>query len=207
MQVRFFSLSCLLFLAYPVGAISRTSIWLLPVLLAFATGYCRVIIRNTPQMHGNRAPLTVLVTLALGALMIPTLHYDWFSGLGVFAAIMLLINFPLRWWPAILTALIGSCTLIAQFMLHAERNSIVVLLALLVIVGATQVAVYKQIETSDPATTTYEWGLDYAHMGNCDQFAGINHLYETGRLKSGDRLVTIGAGIGFMWTAAVIEIV
>ncbi|MEU1885452.1 sensor histidine kinase [Micromonospora sp. WMMD987] len=148
MQVRFFSLSCLLFLAYPVGAISRTSIWLLPVLLAFAAGYCRVIIRNTPQMHGNRAPLTVLLTLALGALMVPTLHYDWFSGLGVFAAIMLLINFPLRWWPVILTGLIGSFTLIAQFMLHAERGSIVVLLVLLVIVGATQVAVYKQIETS-----------------------------------------------------------
>ncbi|WCN83971.1 ketoacyl-ACP synthase III family protein [Micromonospora sp. LH3U1] len=65
---------------------------------------------------------------------------------------------------------------------------------------------YKTLDL-DPATTTYEWGLDYAHMGNCDQFAGINHLYETNRLKSGDRLVTIGAGIGFMWTAAVIEIV
>jgi 3-oxoacyl-[acyl-carrier-protein] synthase-3 len=59
----------------------------------------------------------------------------------------------------------------------------------------------------DRARTTYDWGLDYGHMGNCDQFAGINHLYETGRLKSGDRLITIGAGIGFMWTAAILEII
>jgi 3-oxoacyl-[acyl-carrier-protein] synthase-3 len=64
---------------------------------------------------------------------------------------------------------------------------------------------YKTLDL-DPATTTYEWGLDYGHMGNCDQFAGINHLLVSGRLRRGDRLVTIGAGIGFMWTAAVLEI-
>lgn len=148
MQVRFFGLSCLLFLAYPVGAIGSSSIWLALNLIAFAAGYCRVIIRNTPQMHRNRAPVTVLLTLVLGGLLIPALHYDWLSGLGVFAAIMLLINFPLQWWRALLVGLIGSLTLIAQFMLHAERNSVVVLLVLLVIVGTVQVAVYKQIETS-----------------------------------------------------------
>jgi 3-oxoacyl-[acyl-carrier-protein] synthase-3 len=57
----------------------------------------------------------------------------------------------------------------------------------------------------DPAITTYEWGLDYGHMGNCDQFLGINHLVETRRPKPGDLLVTVGVGIGFMWTVAVLE--
>jgi 3-oxoacyl-[acyl-carrier-protein] synthase-3 len=57
----------------------------------------------------------------------------------------------------------------------------------------------------DPAKTTYEWGLDYGHMGNSDQFAGINHLIQTGRPKPGDKLITVGAGIGFMWTVAVLE--
>lgn len=59
----------------------------------------------------------------------------------------------------------------------------------------------------DPAKTTYDWGLDYGHMGTCDQLAGIHHLLETGRPKPGDRLVTWAAGIGFMWTVAVLEFV
>jgi 3-oxoacyl-[acyl-carrier-protein] synthase-3 len=58
----------------------------------------------------------------------------------------------------------------------------------------------------DPATTTYDWGLDYGHMGSSDQFLGINHLIESRRAKPGDRIITVGVGIGFMWTAAVLEI-
>ena len=57
----------------------------------------------------------------------------------------------------------------------------------------------------DPAKTAYEWGLDYGHMGNSDQFAGIDHLMGTGRPRAGDKLITVGAGIGFMWTVAVLE--
>jgi 3-oxoacyl-[acyl-carrier-protein] synthase-3 len=59
----------------------------------------------------------------------------------------------------------------------------------------------------DPAKTTYDWGLDYGHMGTCDQLAGLDHLVESGRPKPGDRLVTWAAGVGFMWTVAVLEFV
>jgi 3-oxoacyl-[acyl-carrier-protein] synthase III len=59
----------------------------------------------------------------------------------------------------------------------------------------------------DVAKTTYEWGLDYGHMGTCDQFAGLDHLVRSGRPKPGDRLVTWAAGLGFMWTVAVLEFV
>ncbi|HEX6969205.1 MAG TPA: ketoacyl-ACP synthase III family protein, partial [Micromonosporaceae bacterium] len=65
---------------------------------------------------------------------------------------------------------------------------------------------YKALNL-DPAKTTYEWGLDLGHMGNSDQFAGIHHLLHTGRVRPGDKLITMGAGIGFMWTAAVLEFV
>ncbi|GAA4849742.1 ketoacyl-ACP synthase III family protein [Kitasatospora terrestris] len=57
----------------------------------------------------------------------------------------------------------------------------------------------------DVSTTPYEWGLDHGHMGNSDQFMGIDHLIAEGRPKAGDKLVTIGVGIGFMWTVAVLE--
>lgn len=59
----------------------------------------------------------------------------------------------------------------------------------------------------DPAKTTYQWGLDYGHMGNSDQFAGISQLVRTGRVEPGDTLVTFGVGAGFMWTVAVFEII
>ncbi|WP_165986790.1 ketoacyl-ACP synthase III family protein [Streptomyces sp. YIM 98790] len=58
----------------------------------------------------------------------------------------------------------------------------------------------------DPTRTTYEWGLDYGHVGSSDQFLGLNHLVETGQVSPGDRIVVVGAGTGFMWTAAVLEI-
>ncbi|MBF9068421.1 ketoacyl-ACP synthase III family protein [Streptacidiphilus fuscans] len=58
----------------------------------------------------------------------------------------------------------------------------------------------------DPDSTVYDWGLDYAHMGGGDQIIGLNRLVETGRPKPGDLIVTAGAGIGFMWTVAVLEV-
>lgn len=58
----------------------------------------------------------------------------------------------------------------------------------------------------DPDHTVYEWGLDYAHMGGGDQIIGLNRLFESGRPKPGDLIVTAGAGIGFMWTVAVLEV-
>jgi 3-oxoacyl-[acyl-carrier-protein] synthase-3 len=64
---------------------------------------------------------------------------------------------------------------------------------------------FRQMLGVVPDKSTYDWGLDYGHMGTCDQIAGIAHLLETGRPKPGDRLVTWAAGIGFMWTVAVLE--
>ncbi|MDT0378449.1 ketoacyl-ACP synthase III family protein [Streptomyces sp. DSM 42041] len=57
----------------------------------------------------------------------------------------------------------------------------------------------------DPATTTYDWGRDYGHMGAGDQIIGIDHVVEARSPQSGDLLVTMGVGVGFMWTVAVLE--
>jgi two-component system sensor histidine kinase DesK len=149
LQVRLFGFSCLLFLAYPVEGLGASAKWWLYLdLLVFCAGYCLVIVRNTPQMHKNRAPLALVVTLLSGALLIPALHYEWLSGLSFFVTIMLLINFPLQWWPVIVFGLTASLTVFAGVVLHTERNSLITLAVLVVIVGAVQVAVYKQIDTS-----------------------------------------------------------
>lgn len=57
----------------------------------------------------------------------------------------------------------------------------------------------------DPARTTYDWGLPLGHMGTCDQLNGLHHLVTSGRVRAGQRLVTWAAGIGFVWTAMVLE--
>jgi 3-oxoacyl-[acyl-carrier-protein] synthase III len=58
----------------------------------------------------------------------------------------------------------------------------------------------------DPATTVYEWGRDFGHMGGGDQLIGLNRLFETGRPQPGDLVVAVGVGLGFMWTVAVLEV-
>ena len=58
----------------------------------------------------------------------------------------------------------------------------------------------------DRSRTSYEWGLDFGHVGGADQLLGLNHLIERAGPQVGDKIVTASAGIGFMWTVAIIEI-
>lgn len=54
--------------------------------------------------------------------------------------------------------------------------------------------------------TTWEWGRTIGHLGTGDEISGLHHLLETGALRPGDRVVLAGAGHGFYWGAAVVEI-
>ncbi|MFI5758414.1 ketoacyl-ACP synthase III family protein [Streptomyces sp. NPDC051569] len=58
----------------------------------------------------------------------------------------------------------------------------------------------------DRANTTYDWGLDYGHMGGGDHLIGLNRLFETGKPQAGDLIVAVGVGLGFMWTVMVLEV-
>lgn len=57
-----------------------------------------------------------------------------------------------------------------------------------------------------PDRTVYEWARDYGHLGAGDQFAGLDHLLTAGRVDRGDLVLVLGVGIGYMWTAAVVEV-
>jgi 3-oxoacyl-[acyl-carrier-protein] synthase III len=54
--------------------------------------------------------------------------------------------------------------------------------------------------------TTWSFGRRIGHMGAGDQFAGLHYLLESGRLCAGDRALILGTGVGFVWTAAVVEV-
>lgn len=53
--------------------------------------------------------------------------------------------------------------------------------------------------------TVYEWGRDYGHIGAADQLVNLDHLATSGRLTPGDLVLVLGVGIGFTWSAMVLE--
>lgn len=58
----------------------------------------------------------------------------------------------------------------------------------------------------DQARSTWEWGRRTGHLGAGDQFAGLAHLIESGAARPGQRILLHGAGTGFTFASAVVEI-
>ncbi len=55
----------------------------------------------------------------------------------------------------------------------------------------------------DASRTTY---LDeYGHVGQNDQVLSMELALESGRLRDGDNVVMVGAGLGFVWAASVVR--
>ncbi|MFL1899199.1 ketoacyl-ACP synthase III family protein [Streptomyces tauricus] len=54
--------------------------------------------------------------------------------------------------------------------------------------------------------TAWQWGRRIGHLANSDQFLALEHQVRTGVLHEGDLVLMVGMGVGFVWTAAVLEI-
>lgn len=57
----------------------------------------------------------------------------------------------------------------------------------------------------DPERTTWSWSRTVGHLGAGDQFASLDHLVQSGKATSGQRIVMFGVGAGYSWGCAVIE--
>jgi 3-oxoacyl-[acyl-carrier-protein] synthase-3 len=55
--------------------------------------------------------------------------------------------------------------------------------------------------------SVWEFGREVGHLGAGDQAAGLNYLLENKLLAPGDLVLLIGVGVGFSFTASVLEIV
>ncbi|GAA1739806.1 ketoacyl-ACP synthase III family protein [Luedemannella helvata] len=55
-----------------------------------------------------------------------------------------------------------------------------------------------------PRNTLLELGLTIGHLGAADQIYGLHHLVESDRLDPGSRILLIGTGMGFTFSAAVL---
>lgn len=148
LQVRLAGLSCIAFLTYPIVGLLDQNILLFLPLAGFALGYARVIWRNTPWLHANRAPLTIVVTLACGSLLIPTLRFEWLSGMAFFASVMLLINYSPRAWRLIVAGTTIGVVAIGGAILRTDVEWLLPQALIVLVASGVQVGIYKHIGTS-----------------------------------------------------------
>lgn len=59
---------------------------------------------------------------------------------------------------------------------------------------------------TEEQTVWREFGSRVGHLGSGDQLAGLNHLIEQKAVLPGDRVLLFGLGVGFSYSAAVLEI-
>jgi 3-oxoacyl-[acyl-carrier-protein] synthase-3 len=59
----------------------------------------------------------------------------------------------------------------------------------------------------DASRTTFEVGLRIGHLGAADVIVGLHQLLASGRVRPRDRVLVIGDAAGFMWSAAVLEVI
>ncbi|HET8642270.1 MAG TPA: ketoacyl-ACP synthase III family protein [Pseudonocardiaceae bacterium] len=65
---------------------------------------------------------------------------------------------------------------------------------------------YKAMGIDQSRTIWDEWGRYIGHLGAGDQLAGLAYLFETKRVRIGDRVLLNGAGQGFTFASIVLEI-
>lgn len=59
----------------------------------------------------------------------------------------------------------------------------------------------------DVSQTAWELGRTTGHMGAADPITGLTYMLEQGQLSVGERVMLVGIGYGWFWTAALVECV
>ncbi|WP_116245110.1 ketoacyl-ACP synthase III family protein [Nocardiopsis sp. FIRDI 009] len=70
----------------------------------------------------------------------------------------------------------------------------------------TRKQMLRPLGLTDLDRTTWDFSRRVGHLGPGDQIAGLDHLAENGALAPGDRVLLLGAGAGFTWSSAVLNI-
>lgn len=63
-------------------------------------------------------------------------------------------------------------------------------------------AILNELGITDAHTTYLD---EYGHVGQNDQLLSIKLGLEAGKIKDGDNLVLVGAGLGFVWAASIVR--
>lgn len=54
--------------------------------------------------------------------------------------------------------------------------------------------------------TQFDWSKNIGHLGAADQFAGLDHLINSGKLEAGQKVMLLSVGAGYTWGSSVLEI-
>jgi two-component system sensor histidine kinase DesK len=97
----------LLFLSWPLRDAVTSSrpvayrLLILAAVAAYAVCFLTVIWRNTPRLHGNRAPVTIGLSVLVGSGLCFVYGQAWLTLMTSFTIAMLLFNSRTRTWPYI----------------------------------------------------------------------------------------------------------
>ncbi|MDP2790189.1 MAG: 3-oxoacyl-ACP synthase [Rectinemataceae bacterium] len=75
-------------------------------------------------------------------------------------------------------------------------------LAILHFKKSAHLAVLAELGLKEEQSTYLD---DYGHLGQNDQLLSIKLGLEAGKIKAGDRIVLVGAGLGFVWASTVVQ--
>ncbi len=75
-------------------------------------------------------------------------------------------------------------------------------LAILHFKRSAHLAILEELGLREDQTTYLE---DFGHLGQNDQLLSIELGLQQGRIKAGDHIVMVGAGLGFVWASAVVK--
>ena len=75
-------------------------------------------------------------------------------------------------------------------------------LAILHFKRSAHMEVLKELGLKEDQTTYLD---DYGHIGQNDQVLSIELGLKSGKIKDGDNIVMVGAGLGFVWAGAVVR--
>jgi two-component system, NarL family, sensor histidine kinase DesK len=141
----------LLFLTWPVRHVVGSErpvaykILILIGVVVYAACFITVIWRNTPRMHGNRAPAAIGLSLVVGATLSPVYGLPWLAIMTSFTIAMLLFNAPTRLWPYILVLLPLAEFVAARWAFDDSSWDGVTMALQAALIGAIQAAFYLQV--------------------------------------------------------------
>ncbi len=139
------------FLINPVRT-ALSSDWSLPgqilalvAVAAFAACFLTVFWRNTPAMHGNRAPWALTGALVIGGALVPVFGRTYLAVLTYFMLSMLLFNCRTSRWPFIVLGVPTAAYLADWWVLGEPPMKPLGLAVQAVLIGTVQAAFYQQI--------------------------------------------------------------
>ncbi len=150
-RARIASMFFLLFLSWPIGATLHDGrpvpyqIMVLIGLAAYAASFLAVIWRNTPQLHGNRAPYAIVASLLIGGALVLVFGRQWLGVMTYFTIAMLLFNCRTNRWTFIVVGVPLLHIIVARYGFGDRSVKPLEVAGQALLIGCIQAAFYLQI--------------------------------------------------------------